>query len=355
MANPSHPPALPSASAAPSGKKPCLAPIDLDEPPPPFARRPCPKRAADSSVVDLTCSDDEDAAVGAPPPRVTIDLCGGGDEGEGKSFLSGLAHSLNVLLDDDVQIVGERKAGPIDVERVATEQAAAARQALLRAKARGEVVDVEEMAARDVLQEHRARIRGWLQSQANFLRIIQVWPNPEAEPGGTLYARFAQAYLEAEDKTVRLVFHGSPEANISAICKHGLDPARRGLNGQALGRGEYFAEQPMLSLPYCKGGSKLLVFAVLMDSSGLTTSKAGIVVVHKSEHQLPLFVVSFDPKLDMGAALASSFGRSFPSGTVAANILQQFQQKLLGSSSNASRGRPPVNATGADPRNKRRR
>ena len=32
---------------------------------------------------------------------------------------------------------------------------------------------------------------------------------------------------------MRLVFHGSPEANIDAICENGLDPTKRGTNGQA--------------------------------------------------------------------------------------------------------------------------
>eukprot|EP00965_Chrysotila_dentata_P000036 1353-Pleurochrysis_carterae.AAC.1 len=33
----------------------------------------------------------------------------------------------------------------------------------------------------------------------------------------------------------------------------------------------------------------MIVFAVLMDRSGLTNRQQGIVVVHKSEHQLPMF------------------------------------------------------------------
>ena len=33
---------------------------------------------------------------------------------------------------------------------------------------------------------------------------------------------------------------------------------------QALGAGEYFAENPQISIPYCAGGKRMLVFAVLM-------------------------------------------------------------------------------------------
>ena len=59
------------------------------------------------------------------------------------------------------------------------------------------------------------------------------------------------------------------EANIDAICQAGLDPKRRA--GQAYGAGEYFATNAATSLAYCKGGRKMLVFAVLTDVSGLTT------------------------------------------------------------------------------------
>jgi len=65
---------------------------------------------------------------------------------------------------------------------------------------------------------------------------------------------------------------------------------------QALGRGEYFAERPEVSLPYCGSGGRMLVFAVLMDKTGLRARQSGIVVVHKPDHQLPMFVLTFDNK-----------------------------------------------------------
>ena len=58
--------------------------------------------------------------------------------------------------------------------------------------------------------------------------------------------------------------------------------------------GEYFAENPQISIPYCAGGTKMFVFAVLMDKSGLTKRQSGIVVVNKVEHQLPMFIITFD-------------------------------------------------------------
>ena len=47
-------------------------------------------------------------------------------------------------------------------------------------------------------------------------------------------------------------------------------------------------------MPYCQGGRKMIVFAVLMDQSGLTKRAGGIVVVNKTEHQLPMFVITFE-------------------------------------------------------------
>jgi hypothetical protein len=72
-------------------------------------------------------------------------------------------------------------------------------------------------------------------------------------------------------KQVLLVYHGTPVENIQArrrrglaasdplldrdppprsqaICRDGLDPARR--IGQALGPGEYFGKAPVIALPF---------------------------------------------------------------------------------------------------------
>jgi hypothetical protein len=69
-----------------------------------------------------------------------------------------------------------------------------------------------------------------------------------------------------QNKHIKLVFHGTPEQNIEPIMRDGLDPQRR--RGQALGKGEYFADDAMTSLGYCQGGRKMLVFAVIMDKVG---------------------------------------------------------------------------------------
>jgi hypothetical protein len=81
---------------------------------------------------------------------------------------------------------------------------------------------------------------------------------------------------------------------VDAICRDGLDPRRRA--GQAHGPGEYFAGpgHSQVSVAYCKGGKKMIVFAVLINKFGLTCDKGNIVVVNKPEHQLPLFVLTFN-------------------------------------------------------------
>jgi hypothetical protein len=43
---------------------------------------------------------------------------------------------------------------------------------------------------------------------------------------------------------------------------------------QAMGKGEYFGEDASTSVGYCKGGSKMLVFAVLTDKKEITTVRA---------------------------------------------------------------------------------
>ena len=98
--------------------------------------------------------------------------------------------------------------------------------------------------------------------------MSDVWANPSAAPGGELYARFAAAYNRARDQSIRLVFHGTAEANIDAICRDGLNPALR--SGQAHGPGEYFAgpDNVNVSVPYCKGGKKMIVFVVSWTRRG---------------------------------------------------------------------------------------
>ena len=199
-----------------------------------------------------------------------------------------MARRLQQQMDDDAAAEESRLAkGNTDDEQLALR---------IQARLAREIAESEETndGPVDVLAAQRNKIRHWLAQNAATLKVSDVQPVQSALPGGELYQRFASAYHALRDKSVRLVFHGTREENIDDICTHGLDPSRRGRNGQALGAGEYFAENVQISIPYCGGGKRMLVFAVLMDQTGLTKRQSGIVVVHKPEHQLPLFVLTFD-------------------------------------------------------------
>ena len=156
-----------------------------------------------------------------------------------------------------------------------------------------------EAALFDVLAFERENIMSFLASRARTLNITSLVPNPHSLPGTPLYSRFVESWNQVADQTVQLCFHGTKSTNIDAICKNGLDPNRR--NGQAYGAGEYFAVDSFTSLGYCdrssEGQMKMIVFAVLVDSSGLTpTPLASLLVINKVEHQLPLFVIEFGIK-----------------------------------------------------------
>mmetsp|Transcript_30002 Transcript_30002/g.80578 ORF Transcript_30002/g.80578 Transcript_30002/m.80578 type:complete len:406 (-) Transcript_30002:823-2040(-) len=194
----------------------------------------------------------------------------------------------------------------------------------------------------DLLLAYRNSIDAFLRDTASrsvaAFRVREVFHNPHSQPGTPLYERFYANYKNCKDKTIRLVFHGTAEKNIDSILRNSLDPKRRGVHGQAYGKGEYFAEDVALSLQYCQGGRKMLVFAVLMDDSGRrnVAERDDIIVVHKPGHHLPLAVVSMEQSAN--AALTSGraavlaqlglFGSGAPPGLSSAvmnGLLAQLQ------------------------------
>jgi hypothetical protein len=162
-------------------------------------------------------------------------------------------------------------------------------------------------------------------------------PNPHAAPGQPLYERFLAAWVEI-DMEVRLVIHGTAGANAGAICAAGLDPQR--CAGQAMGPGEYFAGQAATSVSYCKVGKAMLVFAVLTDPSGITLDNGSFVVVHKVEHQLPLFTVLFGGRAGGGhgyaAAAAAAGGFAYPESRTNPLARPSTWGQTLGAAGNAA-------------------
>ena len=244
-------------------------------------------------------SDDEgwvDGGVESPPRRrekppvdaEVVDL-----DAEGAAVVE----QLNKRLERDSEVLG-----------LASLHAAQRRRAERRSEvpAHAQVIDVDDAASTDLLYEQRQRLPAFLREHAHQLPATDVAMNPQSLPGTELYNRFFAAWAQVPNKSMRLVFHGTSEENIDAICAEGLDPKRR--RGQALGPGEYFAGTPGVSIGYCKGGRKMLVFCILIDASGVTSYNeaipGGIAVIHKAEHQLPLAVVTFDrDKVRGGLAL----------------------------------------------------
>ena len=215
-------------------------------------------------VIDLLDSDDDDddddgdlkaeadgagsSAVGGGEPTV-IDLetlddtslarklnklhRGGGERGGGDAGGSGSASA---------------GAGGDVIDLDALQAAAEARRARLRERraasgegsSRGEMeaIDVEDEAASDLLHAQRENIETFLKVRAAQYQITELWHNPASRPGGKLYERFFGAWSEAPSRRLRMVFHGTAEANVDAICRDGLDPSRRGTGtGQAYGPG----------------------------------------------------------------------------------------------------------------------
>ena len=127
---------------------------------------------------------------------------------------------------------------------------------------------VGEKKQEDVCWKQRRDVHEFLKRAAGQLQVEQVEPNPHARPGEPLYERFRAALAKVEDKTIKLVFHGTPEKNVAAILQDGLDPGRR--RGQVYGAGEYFGTDAGTSLSYVQGGRSMIIFAVLLDATGIT-------------------------------------------------------------------------------------
>jgi hypothetical protein len=133
-------------------------------------------------------------------------------------------------------------------------------------------------------------------------------PNEHLVDGNPVYDKFRTLLMAKQPGPGRMgrgdqilnsaclsvVFHGTSEHNIRFILKDGLDPKKR--SGQAYGPGEYFSKNPMISVPYCKGDTSMVVFLVVVPPKEDQHKDLpnDYVVVKKNAHQLPLGVLTFD-------------------------------------------------------------
>ena len=276
--------------------------VDAAVPPeprrPPAEDAPPPKR--DRKVIDLCDSEEE------TEQQLTIDLCDSEEEAEDDAAWGTAARPIDA--DDDVALA-RRLQRKLDSEAATAEPVDfraldAARRA--RAALRPRTAEAEDLlhAQRGSLRDAAARSAARLK-----LRVVAVDHNAASRPGKPQYERFVQAWRRVPDKTMRLVYHATADENIPNILKNGLDPKRRGsANGQCGGPGEYFGKEISVSAQYARGGStRLLVFCVLCDPSGITNPGVihnslcpGELIVNKIAHQLPLAVVTFDKLPNQG-------------------------------------------------------
>jgi hypothetical protein len=214
-------------------------------PPPP---RPPP--ALDFGVGDVS-TDGEAAAARAPTSRKRRRRSDGDGGGGGSG--GGAAGGELPPVDDIIDLCAEEDASVAAAFRewelidltgaVEEEEEAPATGAAPASRASARRADVERSLARaesrplphDALAAQRAQIRAFLAARGAVLRCERCEPNPHAAPGTPLYARFVAARARCRDPAIQLVWHGTPEANVDAICRNGLDQRRRA--GQAMGPG----------------------------------------------------------------------------------------------------------------------
>lgn len=144
---------------------------------------------------------------------------------------------------------------------------------------------------------------------ASFVKLSKiVGPTVEINPGifgSDLYSAFSEEGIkcsQSDSYDVQIVFHGTSEANIESILRNGLDPTLR--LGQRFGQGEYFASTPAMPLAYCRGGKKMLIFAVITTKTDI---RGGVIVVKKPQRQLPIATLSFDSYSHSALEVANDF------------------------------------------------
>ena len=74
----------------------------------------------------------------------------------------------------------------------------------------------EDDAGRDILWAQRHAVAKLLARQNVPFVVESLTENEHSRPGCPLYEAFLGAWCDVPDKTVRLVFHGTAEANVEA-------------------------------------------------------------------------------------------------------------------------------------------
>ncbi|KAH9330190.1 hypothetical protein KI387_002298 [Taxus chinensis] len=113
----------------------------------------------------------------------------------------------------------------------------------------------------------------------------------------------AKEALKREKKCVEemLVFHGTDKDAIEKIIEEGFKIGGEGVevrHGSVYGKGVYTALDPNTSISYSKGGM-ILLSSALIGEKGTDYKEGGstnVLVLHKTEHLLPKYIVHFIQK-----------------------------------------------------------
>jgi hypothetical protein len=227
-----------------------------DDEPSPAVRKPSERPAGAASAVTIDLLQNDGAGGGASEGgaseggggsvglggasagvRITIDLC---DDENGRD-----GSVVDLTGDDDVSLARKLQrqlnsgGGSSKLDLAALHAAREARRAKIKADPDAVAVSVEDD---DLLFSERNKLSSFLERSMQGMRVVETWHNPSSQPGGALYERFVAAWAHVPNKLMRMVFHGTAEANVQAICRDGLDPQRRA--GQALGPGECMPKGP---------------------------------------------------------------------------------------------------------------
>lgn len=97
-----------------------------------------------------------------------------------------------------------------------------------------------------------------------------------------------------------LCYHGTDIKNFPSIYQKGLlvpgsDTGIQVVNGSAFGKGIYLATTPSVSLGYVRpyNANEMIVCAACIGSSFVTTDTGTVLVITKSSHVLPMFIVKY--------------------------------------------------------------
>ena len=102
----------------------------------------------------------------------------------------------------------------------------------------------------------------FIKKDAAKLKVSDVWAAASAAPGGGLYAKRPRRTRARATSRSALFRRRTAEANIDAICKHGLDPNAAASAARRTAAASTLAENSDISVAYCQGGKKMIVFAV---------------------------------------------------------------------------------------------